>query len=208
MKLRHDFHYSDLAFRFKISKQTTSVIFTHWINYMFLRFGELSIWPHGDVITENMPSKFKEEFPTTFGILDCTEIKISKPSSLKAQSQTYSDYKSCNTMTGLVACDPRGSVIFASMLFSGGISDKDIFVQSKFEEMLKDMLDEGYLLQGDGLMADKGFNIEEEVEKCGLQLNIPPFATIGKQMTKSDALLTKKIAKHRVHVERAIERIK
>lgn len=57
-------------------------------------------------------------------------------------------------------------------------------------------------------MADKGFNIEEEVEKCGLQLNIPPFATIGKQMTKSDALLTKNIAKHRVHVERAIERIK
>lgn len=186
------FHYSDLAFRFKISKQTTSVIFTHWINYMFLRFGELSFWPHRDAITENMPSKFKEEFPTTFGILDCTEIKISKLSSLKAQSQTYSDYKSCNTMKGLVACDPRGSVIFASMLFSGGISDKDIFVQSKFEEMLKDLLDEGYLLQGDGLMADKGFNIEEEVEKCGLQLNIPPFATIGKQMTKSDALLTKK----------------
>ncbi|XP_061177647.1 uncharacterized protein LOC133186406 isoform X2 [Saccostrea echinata] len=208
MKLRYDFHYSDLAFRFRISKQTTSVIFTYWINYMFLRFGELSIWPHRNVIKENMPSKFKEEFPTTFGILDCTEIKINKPASLKAQSQTYSDYKSCNTMKGLVVCDPRGSVTFASMLFSGGISDKDIFVQSKFEDMLKDLLDEGYLLQGDGLMADKGFNIEEEVEKCGLQLNIPPFATIGKRMSKSDALLTKKIAKHRVHVERAIERIK
>lgn len=49
------------------------------------------------------------------------------------------------------------------MLSSGGISDKDIFVQSKFEEMLKDLLDEGYLLQGDGPMTDKGFNIEEEV---------------------------------------------
>lgn len=126
MKLRHDFNYSDLAFRFKISKQTTSVIFTLWINYMFLRFlrfGELYIWPHRDVITENMPSKFKEEFPTTFGILDCTEIKISKPSSLKTQSQAYSDYKSFNTIKGVVACDPKGSVIFASMLFSGGISD-------------------------------------------------------------------------------------
>lgn len=44
-------------------------------------------------------------------------------------------------MNGLVLCDPRGSVIFALMLFSGGISDKDIFVQSKFEEMLKDLLD-------------------------------------------------------------------
>lgn len=98
MELRHDFHCSDLAFRFKISKQTTSVVFTNWINYMFLIFGELFIWPHRDVITENMPSKFKEEFPTTFGILYCTEIKISKPSSFITQAQINSDYKSCNTM--------------------------------------------------------------------------------------------------------------
>lgn len=60
----------------------------------------------------------------------------------------------------------------------------------------------------DSWLIKEGFNIEVEVENCGLQLNIPPFATIEKQMTKSDALLTKKIAKHRVHVERAIERIK
>lgn len=59
-------------------------------------------------------------------------------------------------MKGLVSCDPRGSIIFALMLFSGVISHKDIFVQSKFEEMLEDLLDEGYLLQGDGFMADKG----------------------------------------------------
>lgn len=64
-------------------------------------------------------------------------------------------------------------------------------VQYKFEELLKDLLDEVYVLQGDGLMADMGFNIEEEVEKCGVQLNIPSFVTIGKQMTKSDALLIK-----------------
>lgn len=68
---------------------------------------------------------------------------------------------------------------------------KLFLVQYKFEELLKDLLDEVYLLQGDGLMADMGFNIEEEVEKCGVQLNIPSFVTIGKQMTKSDALLIK-----------------
>lgn len=41
-----------------------------------------------------------------------------------------------------------------------------------------------------------------------LRLNIPPFATKEKQMSKSDAMFTKKIAKHCAHVERAIERIK
>ncbi|KAK3104859.1 hypothetical protein FSP39_011847 [Pinctada imbricata] len=208
MKLRHNFHHDDLAYRFGVSKQTVSVIFSHWANYMFLRFGEISFWPLRDVIAQHMPTKYAEEFPTTFAMLDCTEIRITKPSSLKAQSQTYSDYKSGNTLKGLVACDPRGSVIFVSMLFSGAMSDKEIFIQSGFQEMLKDLVKEGHLLEGDGLMADKGFNIEEEVRKCGLVLNIPPFSRQGKQMSSSDALLTKKIAKHCVHVERAIERIK
>ena len=57
-------------------------------------------------------------------------------------------------------------------------------------------------------MADKGFNIEADVESIGLKLNIPPFAHSGKQMNQHDALYTKKIAMHRVHVERAIRRIK
>ena len=163
----------DLAYRFGVSKQTSSIIFTYWVNYMFLLFEELSFWPNRDAIAQQMPSKYAEEFPTTFALLDCTEIRTTKPSSLKAQSQTYSDYKSGNTLKGLVACDPRGSVMFASMLFSGSMSDKEIFVKSGFQEMLTDLIREGYLKEGDGLMADKGFNIEDEVHKCGLKLNIP-----------------------------------
>ena len=57
-------------------------------------------------------------------------------------------------------------------------------------------------------MGDKGFNIQKEVEAVGLMLNIPPFASSGKQMSQEDALYTQKIAMHRVHVERAIRRIK
>ncbi|XP_060082308.1 uncharacterized protein LOC132561625 [Ylistrum balloti] len=208
MKLRHDFGYIDLAFRYGIREQTTSIIFNTWINYMYLRFCELSIWPHRDVIKENMPAKFAEEFPSTFAIFDCTEIKIYKPSSLKVQSQTYSDYKSTNTLKGLVACDPRGSIIYASVLFSGGISDKEIFIKSKCKNLLKDLVDEGYLQNGNSVMADKGFNVEKELAECGLKLNIPPFARQGTQMSQADALLTEEIATHRVHVERAIARIK
>ncbi|KAK3102870.1 hypothetical protein FSP39_014561 [Pinctada imbricata] len=155
-----------------------------------------------------MPTNYRKDFPTTFAIVDCTEMKIQKPSSLKAQSQTYSDYKSCNTLKALVACDPRGSIIFSSMLFSGSMSDKDVFVKSKFKETLQNLIEEGFLNRGDGFMADKGFNIKEEVESVGLELNIPPFAQSGKQMDQHDALYTKKIAMHRVHVERAIRRIK
>ncbi|KAK3105240.1 hypothetical protein FSP39_020500 [Pinctada imbricata] len=207
-KLRNNLDFQDIGCRFGISQQCASVIFNSWINYMFLRFGELCIWPHRDVLFENMPSKFKKDFPTTFAIVDCTEMKIQKPSSLKAQSQTYSDYKSSNTLKALVAVDPRGSVIFSSMLFSGAMSDREIFIQSKFKEMLQKLIEIGYLNTGDGVMGDKGFNIESEVESLGLRLNIPPFAQSGKQMSQHDALYTKKIAMHRVHVERAIRRIK
>ena len=67
-----------------------------------------------------------------FVIIDCTEFKIQKPSSLNPQSQCYSDYKSCTTLKGLVGVDPRGSIIFSSMLFTGSISDKDITISSGF----------------------------------------------------------------------------
>jgi len=40
--------------------------------------------------------------------------------------------KSCTTLKGLVGIDPRGSIIFASMLFSGAISDNEITQQSGF----------------------------------------------------------------------------
>ena len=56
-------------------------------------------------------------------------------------------------------------------------------------------------------MVDKGFLIEKEVEGIGLKLNIPPFARANRQMPHADVDLTKKIAKHRVHVERAIAKI-
>jgi len=57
-------------------------------------------------------------------------------------------------------------------------------------------------------MVDKGFLIEQEVEEIGLQLNVPPFARANRQMPHADVEMTKRIAKHRVHVERAIAKIK
>lgn len=50
--------------------------------------------------------------------------------------------------------------------------------------------------------------VEKEVEEIGLQLNIPPFARANRQMPHADVEMTKRIAKHRVHVERAIAKIK
>ena len=61
---------------------------------------------------------------------------------------------------------------------------------------------------GDELIADKGFLIQDLLTPIGVRLNVPPLLNSKRQMPADDVLLTKKIAQLRVHVERAIGRIK
>ena len=165
---------ADLAFRFGVTSQTPGVIFNSWVNYRFLSFGEVSIWPPMKIQYAKMPEQYRKEFPGTFATADYTELKIQKPSSLKALTQTYSNYESTNTLKGLVVEDPRGSVIFSSTLFAGAISDKQIFIQSGLQSLLKKLAATGYLTKGDGIMGDKGFDNSKEVEETGHKLNTPP----------------------------------
>lgn len=151
---------------------------------------------------------FKDDFPNTVLILDATEIYCQKPSSLRTQSQVYSDYKSSTTFKGLIGIEPSGATTFISTLFSGSISDKDITKCSGLLSYLETLLQNGFIEKDDAIMVDKGFTIRKEIEDLGLQLLIPPFASSDKQLSSADVLLTKRIACRRVHVERAIARIK
>ena len=60
------------------------------------------------------------------------------------------------------------------------------------------------LNDGDSIMADKGFYIEEDLKKVGIQLNIPPFpeeknhSLMRMRPLKHTLLLTE----HRINVER------
>lgn len=208
MRLRQNFTLNDLACRFGISAQGASEIFNAWITRLFSTLSSIPIWPHRSVIISQMPPKFKAAYPTTLAIIDGTEIKTEVPSSLKLQSQCYSSYKSCTTLKALVACDPIGSVLFISELFTGSMSDKQITSESGFLNVLKQLIDIGHIVQGDAIMADKGFVVHKELHDLGLALNIPPFAVNSMQMPQSDVILTQKIAQHRIHVERAIGHIK
>ncbi|KAK6191074.1 hypothetical protein SNE40_002822 [Patella caerulea] len=74
---------------------------------------------------------------------------------------------------------------------------------------LKSLLQSGKLQEVDGVMADKRFTIEKEINNVRLCLNIPPFVpSSASQMSAPAVAQTIKIAKHRVHVERAICRVK
>ena len=56
-------------------------------------------------------------------------------------------------------------------------------------------------------MADRGFNLGDLVTKRNATLNIPLFAN-GKQLSTKACTKTRRIASLRIHVDRAIQRMK
>lgn len=56
-------------------------------------------------------------------------------------------------------------------------------------------------------MADKGFTIQD-ILPLGVSLNIPPFLGMSDQMPAEDVIATQEIASLRIHVERAINKVK
>ena len=132
-------------------------------------------------------------------LLGCTEIFVQTPTSLLLQSQLYSSCKSNTTLKGLIGITPHGAISFISSLYTGSISDKEITRCSRILNLLE---------HGDSVMADKGFNIDDLLKENGVGLNIPPFLQSQAQFSAQDVHETKTIAKLRIHVERAIRRIK
>ena len=57
-------------------------------------------------------------------------------------------------------------------------------------------------------MADKGFDIEEYLIPMGARLNIPPFLRGKSQFDAKELIETRRKTSLRIHVERAMERIK
>ena len=56
-------------------------------------------------------------------------------------------------------------------------------------------------------MADKGFDIADDLPQ-GVTLNIPPFLKRKEHLSAQEKTETRQIAAVRIHVERAISRIK
>ena len=98
--------------------------------------------------------------------------------------------------------------MFVSQLYTGSISDKQIVTRSGFLELLSSKKEVSEVEDGDSIMAEKGFDIEEDLKNIGLQLNIPPFLKDKPQFNENEVIRTQTIAKHRIHVERAIGKVR
>ena len=145
-----------------------------------------------------MPQCFKKMYPHTRIILDCTEMFIQMPTSFRSQSATFSNYKHHNTAKGLIGIAPNGAVTFVSDLYAGRCSDRKITADGGIYDLLE---------KGGSIMADRGFTLNEDLPR-GVTLNIPPFLNGKQQLEIMDEIQTRHIAAARLHVERAIKRVK
>jgi hypothetical protein len=157
----------------------------------------LSIFPTKEVIAQTLPFCFKK-YVNVRCIIDCTELFIERASSLCVQGQTFSNYKHHNTVKFLIGITPTGAVSFVSKAWGGRVSDRQLTEQCGFLDMLE---------EGDLILADKGFTIGDLLAKKKAYLNIPPFLR-KKQFSTNEIDETKSIATVRIHVERAIGRVK
>ncbi|XP_053399796.1 uncharacterized protein LOC123549883 [Mercenaria mercenaria] len=189
----------DLSVRFNSTIQTVSQKVVAWANYLYLSLGRIPIYLSREVINANMPQCFKDVYPKTRIIIDCTEIKTQQPSSLVLNSQMYSTYKSACTLKCLLGIAPHGAVTFVSSLFTGCISDVEITRLSGLLDLIE---------PGDDVMADKGFTIKNLLNEKQATLNIPPFLSSKRQFTQHEIKETEQIAKLRIHIERMNRRIK
>ena len=157
--------------------------------------------PSFDQVWSTLPSVFKEKYPTTYAIIDASEVFIETPSDLFLQSLVWSQYKQHNTFKFLVARTPNGSICYVSPVFIGSISDVELTKQSGFLKVLTDKL-------GIAIMADRGFTIKDMLEELNIELNILPFINNRQQLPATEVDSGWKIAALRIHVERAIVRLK
>ena len=199
VRLKAGLFVQDLADRFGISISSVSRICISWINFLHYELKDLFPFPSQELVQKNMPKKFAQ-YPTTRIILDCTEFElfIQGPLAMLAQSETWSGYKHHNTWKLLVGITPNGQVTYLSQLWGGRVSDKQITGESGVLELLE---------AGDNVMVDRGFDIAGIVPD-GVAVNMPPFLAGREQMTAAETEETMTIVSVRIHVERAIRRLK
>ena len=201
VKLKLNLKLKDLAFRFGISPSAVSWYINTWICFLYHHLKEIDWTPSVNQVISTLPHSFKKLYPNTFAIIDGSEIFLETPSDLCMQSSTWSQYKHHNTAKFLVACTPNGAISFVSPVFVGSISDIKLTRESGFLTTLQDK-------PGISIMADRGFTIKDMLKDIGIELNIPPFMEGRAQLPVKEVQEGRRIASVRIHVERAIGRMK
>lgn len=184
MRLRLNTQVKDLTVRFGLSVGLVSRYVTTWICFLYQQLKEIEWMPSPKQVLANPPHIFNEKYPSTYAIIDGSEIFI--------------------TYKFLVGCTPNGVVSFVSPLYVGSISDVELTRVSGFISKIPTTSPISRL----SIIADRGFTIQDQLNAVGVDLNIPAFLSGRPQLSADEVQHIRHIASVRIHVERAIGRIK
>ena len=79
MKLRLNLVNKDLGVRFGISESLVSRYVCTWVCFLYQHLNEIKWTPSVEQVTATMPHAFREKYPTTFAIIDGSEIFLETP---------------------------------------------------------------------------------------------------------------------------------
>ncbi|KAJ8671172.1 hypothetical protein QAD02_002431 [Eretmocerus hayati] len=199
-KIRLNQSFSILAYEFSMSKSEACRIFQKNVDTVAKYFKQLIVWPSRKNIQINLPIAFRYRFFRVESIIDCFEIEIEKPSDAMYQALSWSDYKGCNTDKRFLSITSDGLINFVSEGVCGRCTDMSIVENCGYLDKIP---------RSCAVLADRGFkglDILLQQKKCTLIR--PPSVYKDTKCTKQEVRLTKQVASLRIHVERAINRIR
>ena len=193
MRIRLHCPVEDLAFRVGVSVSLATSIITTFIVFLSLELKPLIYWPTPD---ETIPYKhfhFSGTFDKCEGI--GTEQWIEHSKTRDAQYQTYSSYKSNNTLKKLIFFAKSGSISYISEACTDCFITEDTNISAKFTP--------GFMV-----LFDEGFNVQDLFLSRQVKCVLPPFVPSKCQFKRSEVYQGKRIARARIHIERVIGRLK
>ncbi|KAJ0009124.1 hypothetical protein NQD34_016539 [Periophthalmus magnuspinnatus] len=186
-------NHSELGHRFHIHSSTVSGVIVTWANFLYCLLGSICVWMCPAVIRETLLKDFHGGEDRV--ILECTELLCQSPSSLLPQSEVFSTHKCHCTFKAMVVICPDGALPFVSSPCEGSMRDREHSCQSGVSLLSPDM----------DKMDEKGSQVDDLVSGG---VHRPVVVPKGAEMPKEEVLRTRAIGRLRVHVERAIQRVK
>lgn len=200
MKMKLGISFASIAVLFGLHRTAVSRIFFFVLRNLLSSMEQFIPEPSQANVRATMPACFKLHYPNCRFIIDCTEVRTEEPPTVEQRRSLFSHYKGCYTIKFLIAILPNGAVTFVSKAYGGRASDTHITLESGFLDRIE---------PGDVVLADKGFpGIRAPVEGSKGIVILPPFSRGNVQFTYEELQQTYHIAQVRIHVERAIQRIK
>ena len=194
--MRHGDSKLVVSILFNISKSFTGKIIKTTLKYLCVILKDCVYWPDRNLVQHNNSCSNKWKlFKDVISLIDCFEVKTQRPLNLNNRAQFWSHYKHHSTTKFLISVTPQGAISFISEGWGGRVSDKEIFLKSRYCSNLK---------RGDAIAMDRGFLVKVECNLMGVKCHLPDFTKGRRQLTHLEVIRSKKLAQLRIHVERVI----